>query len=77
MDIPYVAPNDPLNVQQKIIKYLNRQSRDAVTSVYDLAQLITDTCVKLFDQQENQQGKFHFFDIFEQSIANVVRPQCK
>lgn len=67
-----VYSNDPLNIQQKVIKYLNKQSRDAITSVYDLAQLITDTCVTLFDQQDLGR-QFQFFDIFESSIANVVR----
>lgn len=54
------------------MKQLNRQSRDAVTSVYDLVQLLTHTCVTLFDQQDTPGGKFQFFDMFEQSIAHVV-----
>lgn len=68
-----MIPHDPLNIQRRVTKYLNVPTRDAVTSVYDLAQLITDTCVTLFDQQDLPgRHQFPFLDMFERSIAHVV-----
>lgn len=63
---------DPLNVQQTILNYLTLSSRSPVTSVYDLATLITNSCANVFDQHRIP-DEFQFLDFFEHSIGVVVR----
>ncbi|KAK4122891.1 hypothetical protein N657DRAFT_483660 [Parathielavia appendiculata] len=65
-----VAPEDPMNLHQNIIRHLKRGDREPITSVHDLACLIADTCTKLFDQDETPDG-FRFFDFFEHEIARL------
>lgn len=62
---------DPLNVHQIILKHLQGKVRAPITSVYELANLITDTCVNLFDPYRASDD-FQFFDFFERSIGDVV-----
>lgn len=62
---------DPLNVHQMILKHLQGSARAPITSVYDLANLVTDACVNVFDQYEVP-DEFEFFDFFEHSVGVVV-----
>jgi hypothetical protein len=62
---------DPLNVHQSILKYLQGSARPPVTSVYDIATIIADTCVNVFDQYQVPDD-YQFFDFFERSIGIVV-----
>jgi len=64
--------NDPLNIHQIIMKHLQGSARAPITSVYDLANLITDSCVNLFAQDQAPE-EFQFFEFFERSISSVVR----
>jgi hypothetical protein len=64
---------DPLNVQRMILNHLTLSSRAPITSVYDLATLITDCCANVFDQYHIP-DEFQFLDFFEHSIGAVVRP---
>lgn len=66
-----IAPDDPLNILQYILRYLTKQSREPVESVRDLAELITNTCITLFDRDDLSQ-EFQFFEFFERSIATIV-----
>lgn len=63
---------DPLNVHQRILKHLQGEARTAITSVYDLASIITESCVGLFDPYQVS-DEFQFFDFFERCIGDVVR----
>lgn len=62
---------DPLNVHQLILKHLQGSARKPITTVSELAILITDSCVGLFDQYQIP-DEFQFFDFFERSIGAVV-----
>jgi hypothetical protein len=62
---------DPLNVHQTILKNLYGLARAPITSAYDLAMLITSSCVDVFDQYKIPPD-FQFFDFFESSIGAVV-----
>jgi hypothetical protein len=62
---------DPLNVHQMILKHLQGEARAPITSVYELAKIITDSCVNLFDPYQAP-DEFQFFDFFERSIGDVV-----
>lgn len=62
---------DPLNVHQTILKNLQGSARAPITSVYDLAKLITSSCADVFDQYRIP-PHFQFFDFFERSIGAVV-----
>ena len=64
---------DPLNIHQTILKTLQGSARAPVTSVYDLANIIRNSCVDAFDQYKIPPD-FQFFDFFERSIGAVV---CK
>jgi hypothetical protein len=62
---------DPLNVQQTILKHLQGTTRAPITSVYGLANLITNSCADVFDQFKTP-PEFQFFDFFERSIGTLV-----
>ncbi|KAI9640932.1 hypothetical protein NHQ30_010773 [Ciborinia camelliae] len=62
---------DPLNVHQKALKYLQGTTRRPITSAYDVARLVVDSCINLFDQYQVP-DEFQFFDFFERSIGAVV-----
>ncbi|KAK3309261.1 uncharacterized protein B0T15DRAFT_526709 [Chaetomium strumarium] len=61
---------DPMNVHQNILRHLKRPSRQPVTSVHDLACLITDFYTGLFHQQDVP-DEFQFFDFFEREVARL------
>ncbi|RYO80935.1 hypothetical protein DL766_007498 [Monosporascus sp. MC13-8B] len=65
-----LAREDPMNAHQKVLRHLKSPHRQPVTSVHDLACLITDTCTSLFDQH-NIQDEFQFLDFFEREIARL------
>ncbi|KAK7227047.1 hypothetical protein V2G26_015050 [Clonostachys chloroleuca] len=67
---PEINPDDPMNVHQRFTKYLFRNSRGPVGSVYGLAGLITTSCVDVFDPSKLPED-YLFFDFFEQSIGIV------
>ncbi|VUC38053.1 unnamed protein product [Clonostachys rosea] len=67
---PEINPDDPMNVHQRITKYLFRNSRGPVGSVYGLAGLITTSYVDVFDPSQLPED-YLFFDFFEQSIGIV------
>jgi hypothetical protein len=62
---------DPLNVQQTILKHLQGTMRAPLTSAYDLANLVTNSCADVFDQFKTP-SEFQFFDFFERSIGALV-----
>lgn len=64
--------DDPMNVQQRVLRHLKEISRDPMESIYDLAGLIATFCASAFD--ENQiPDDLQFLDFFEHSIGSVVR----
>jgi len=64
--------DDPLNVLDGIIEDLNSKTRPPVTSVYDLAMLITGRCSGVFDRHRLGDEDYQFLDMFESSIGEVV-----
>jgi Mg2+ and Co2+ transporter CorA len=62
--------NDPLNVLDSIIEDINSKTRDPVTSVYDLAMIITNRCSGVFDRHRVGDEEYQFLDMFETSIGN-------
>lgn len=64
--------NDPLNVLDGIIEDMNAKTRPPITSVYDLAMLITSRCCGMFDRHRMDDENYQFLDMFESSIGHVV-----
>ena len=64
--------NDPLNVLDSIIEDINSKTRDPVTSVYDLAMIITNRCAGVFDRHRMGDEEYQFLDMFESSIGNAT-----
>lgn len=65
--------SDPLDVYQMILKILQRSDDrgDPISSVHDLANLITNSCLDVFDTYKVP-SEFQFFDFFERSIRAAV-----
>jgi hypothetical protein len=69
---PELKQNDPLNVAQRVTRYLSKKSgRGAVASVHDLASVVATCCVDVFDAHQASDD-FLFFDFFERSIGRAV-----
>ncbi|EEH19036.2 hypothetical protein PABG_01355 [Paracoccidioides brasiliensis Pb03] len=68
---------DPLNVHQMILSHIGLKARDPLTTAHDLAHLITEFCIGLFDQYRVP-DEYQFFDFFERSIGAVIdkETQC-
>ncbi|KAH8679781.1 ankyrin [Tricladium varicosporioides] len=64
--------NDPLNVLDSIIEDINDKTRDPVSSVYDLAMIITNRCSAVFDRHRMGDEDYQFLDMFESSIGNAT-----
>ncbi|TGO07790.1 hypothetical protein BTUL_0247g00190 [Botrytis tulipae] len=71
-----VLRQDPLNVHQKALKYLQSSTRPPIVSPYDVANLVVDMCVNLFDQYQVPE-EFQFFDFFERSIGVVIDKEAQ
>lgn len=67
MDTPY----RPLDVQHSILQHLNSPSRAALGSPHDLAGVIAEICVNVFDQH-GIPSDYRFLDFFVRSIGGVV-----
>ncbi|KAK2804519.1 hypothetical protein FQN50_006594 [Emmonsiellopsis sp. PD_5] len=67
---------DPLNALQMILGHLRVKTRDPFTSVYDLARVIADSCVGLFDPYHVPE-EYQFFDFFERSIGVVIDQETR
>lgn len=61
----------PLNVRQRVLRYLGKGDREAIVSPSQLASIITQLSMTVFDQHEIP-PEFQFFDFFEHSIRKVV-----
>ena len=48
------------------------QEKGTITTVYDMASLVTTCCIDIFDQNHVPED-FQFFEYFERSISIVVR----
>lgn len=70
-EIFILRDNDPLDVQQAIMRYLRKQGRESIDHVEDLCRVISSTCLSTFDYHDTPEG-YHFFDIFESAIGLVV-----
>lgn len=66
------APDDPMNIQHRVLQHLKEPSRRAIESIYDLAGVIATCCASSFDENQIPED-MQFFDFFESSIGNVVR----
>lgn len=64
--------NDPLNVLDSVIEDINSKTREPVTSVYDLAMIITSRCSGVFDRHRMGDEDYQFLDMFESSIGNAT-----
>lgn len=62
---------DKLDVLEGILAILRSPNRDPVTSVYDLAFLITNRCFGVFDRSRAPQ-ELQFLDYFQDAIGSVV-----
>ncbi|KAF2096353.1 ankyrin [Rhizodiscina lignyota] len=69
--------NDPLNVLDGIIEDINSKTRPPVTSVYDLAMLITGRCSGVFDRHRLGHSEYQFLDMFDTSIGDVTNRETK
>lgn len=69
--------NDPLSILDGIIEDINSKTRAPVTSVYDLAMLITGRCSGVFDRHRLGHEEFQFLDMFDTSIGNVTNRETK
>ena len=69
--------NDPLNVLDGIIEEMNAKTRPPISSVYDLAMLISSRCCGMFDRHRMDNENFQFFDMFESSIGHVTNRETK
>ncbi|KAE9366832.1 hypothetical protein N431DRAFT_384803 [Stipitochalara longipes BDJ] len=67
---------DPLNVHQTILKHLQGTTRAPITSAYELAKLITNSCTDVFDQYRIP-PEYQFFDFFERSIGNLIDQETR
>ena len=67
----FLSSYDPMDVHQRILNHLKRAERAPITTIYELANLITNTCVNVFDQYTVPDA-FQFLDFFERSIGNIV-----
>ncbi|KAL4787445.1 hypothetical protein BJX76DRAFT_363385 [Aspergillus varians] len=61
--------NDPLNVLDGIIEIINSKTREPVSSIYDLAIIITNRCSGVFDRHRMGDDEYQFLDMFESSIG--------
>ncbi|EPE31754.1 hypothetical protein GLAREA_12510 [Glarea lozoyensis ATCC 20868] len=68
--------DDPLDVHQIILKHLQRSARKPVTTAYDLAGIIAQSCANVFDQHQVP-NEFQFFDFFERSIGTVIEGEVQ
>jgi ankyrin repeat protein/Mg2+ and Co2+ transporter CorA len=64
--------NDPLNVLDGIIEYINSKTRDPVSSVYELATIISGRCSGFFDRHRMGDEEYQFLDMFESSIGTAT-----
>ncbi|KAL4893515.1 ankyrin repeat-containing domain protein [Aspergillus ambiguus] len=60
--------NDPFNVLDRIIEDISSKLRSPITSRYDLATIIIERCLGVFDNQHGDDDEYRFFDMFEYSI---------
>lgn len=67
--------NDPLNVLDGIIENINSNTRDPVSSVYDLAMIITSRCSGIFDRHRMGDEDYQFLDMFESSIGEATEKE--
>lgn len=58
-------------LQQTILRYLKSSARAPIMTIYELANLITNSCANVFDQYSVPDA-FQFLDFFERSIGNIV-----
>ncbi|SPN99130.1 related to ankyrin repeat protein [Cephalotrichum gorgonifer] len=63
---------DHLNVVNGIIEETNAKTRPPITSVYDLAMLITSRCSGLFDRHCFCRPEYQFLDMFDSSIGAAM-----
>lgn len=78
---PELNWDDPMSVSRNIIQRLLKQlsplqEKGTITTVYDMASLVTTCCIDVFDQN-NVPEEFQFFEYFETSISIVVRLNAK
>lgn len=66
------SSEDPLNVLLGIIEDMNAKTRPPITSVYDLAMLITGRCCGIFDRHRLENENYQFLDMFEIAIGQIV-----
>ncbi|KAH6665312.1 hypothetical protein F5X68DRAFT_143675 [Plectosphaerella plurivora] len=64
---PKIDTSDSLNVTHVITNHLRKPNREAIMSIYELAGLITSTCIEIFDPHHVRK-EFRFFDFFDHSI---------
>ncbi|KAK4694486.1 hypothetical protein P7C71_g3110, partial [Lecanoromycetidae sp. Uapishka_2] len=69
--------NDPLNVLDGIIEDMSSKTQSPVTSVYDLAMLVTGRCCGVFDRHRLGGEAYQFLDMFESSIGEVTEKETK
>lgn len=63
---------DHLNVVNGIIEETNAKTRPPITSVYDLAMLITSRCSGVFDRHSFCHPEYQFLDMFDSSIGAAM-----
>ncbi|KFY46224.1 hypothetical protein V494_00546 [Pseudogymnoascus sp. VKM F-4513 (FW-928)] len=67
---PVTLQDDPLNVHHAVLNHLKQPVREPITSAYDLAGIIADSCASVFDPFRIT-DEFQFLDFFERSISVV------
>jgi hypothetical protein len=70
---PKQRQNDPINAHQKVIEHLGDLVRKPITSVYDLASMMTNHYINMFDEYSIPE-EYHFFTFYKHSISDVVCP---
>jgi hypothetical protein len=61
----------PLSVRQRVLRYLEKGDRTPIETPSQLASIITQLSMSVFDHHEIP-AEVQFFDFFEQSIGEVV-----
>jgi len=62
---------DERSIRNLVLRYIESSQGSSIKSVYDLANVIVDSCGMVFDQYQVSQS-FQFMDFFERSIGKVV-----
>lgn len=68
---------DPLNLFEGVVEDINSTTRPPVRNVFELATVITERCIGLFDRLQWDYDELLFAEMFELSIGRLTRKETK